>query len=74
MTASNLVVPLVVWGARAPTHCIASVLMTPDMRRIVTACNDGQIVVWDVDVNAQVKGGGGGRVTGVRLNQYSMLS
>ncbi|ELT89384.1 hypothetical protein CAPTEDRAFT_120733 [Capitella teleta] len=54
MTASNLVVPIVVWGRTAPTHCVASILMTSDMKKVVTGCNDGQICVWDILDNWQV--------------------
>ncbi len=55
MTTSNLVVPMVLWGKTAPTHCVASVLMTRDQQRVVTGCNDGQICVWDVGDNYKVK-------------------
>jgi WD40 repeat protein len=46
--SSSLVVPLVIWGQQAPTHCISSVLMTPDQLHIVTGCNDGQLCLWDI--------------------------
>jgi len=46
--ASSLVVPLVIWGRDAPTHCISSILITTDHRYIVSGCNDGQLCVWDV--------------------------
>jgi hypothetical protein len=45
---SSLIVPLVIWGRQSPTHCISSILMTPDQVHIVTGCNDGQLCVWDV--------------------------
>lgn len=51
---SNLVVPIVLWGRNAPTHCISTVLMTPDQRNIVTGCNDGQIAIWDVTTNWEI--------------------
>lgn len=53
-TGSNLVVPVVLWGRRPPTHCIAAILMTPDQKNIITGCNDGQIGIWDVAENSQV--------------------
>lgn len=53
-TSSNLVVPVVLWGRRPPTHCIAAILMTPDQKNIITGCNDGQIGIWDVAENSQV--------------------
>lgn len=45
---SSLVIPMVVWGRKAPTHCISSILMTPSQNHIVTGCNDGSLCVWDV--------------------------
>ncbi len=56
MTASNLVVPLVVWGKKAPTHCVSSLLMTVDEQHLITGCNDGQICVWDYHGDWQVYG------------------
>lgn len=53
-TSSNLVVPVVLWGRRPPSHCIAAILMTPDQKNIITGCNDGQIGIWDVAENSQV--------------------
>ncbi|XP_054707757.1 WD repeat-containing protein 7-like [Uloborus diversus] len=49
MTISNqLVVPITLWGNRAPTHCISAIFLTKDEKTIVTGCNDGRICVWDV--------------------------
>ncbi|CAG5131599.1 unnamed protein product, partial [Candidula unifasciata] len=53
-SGSSLVVPMVLWGRYAPTHCVSAILMTPDGKYIVTGCNDGQIVVWDVLEHFQV--------------------
>lgn len=53
-SGSSLVVPMVLWGRHAPTHCISSILMTPNGKYIVTGCNDGQICIWDVLENFQV--------------------
>ena len=52
---SNLVVPVVLWGKHAPTHCISATWMSPDNKNIVTACNDGQICVWDLSENWEVR-------------------
>ncbi|KAL5022011.1 hypothetical protein ScPMuIL_001166 [Solemya velum] len=54
MSGSNLVVPVVLWGRNAPTHCIATVLLTPDLKNIITGCNDGQICIWDVTDNWEI--------------------
>jgi WD40 repeat protein len=53
--SSNLVVPLVMWGKNAPTHCICSILLTPDEKHIVTGCNDGQIVLWNMAEDWKVR-------------------
>ncbi|KAL8590241.1 hypothetical protein ACOMHN_006358 [Nucella lapillus] len=53
-SGSSIVVPMVLWGRHAPTHCISTIIMTPDMKHIVTGCNDGQICIWDVADNWQV--------------------
>ncbi|XP_071092027.1 WD repeat-containing protein 7-like isoform X2 [Haliotis cracherodii] len=53
-SASNLAVPMVLWGRYAPTHCISAILMTADMKNIVTGCNDGQICIWDLNENWQL--------------------
>ncbi|KAH9504952.1 WD repeat-containing protein 7, partial [Bulinus truncatus] len=53
-SGSSLVVPMVLWGRHAPTHCISAIVMTPDGKYIVTGCNDGQICIWDVLEHLQV--------------------
>ncbi|XP_071522768.1 WD repeat-containing protein 7 isoform X4 [Panulirus ornatus] len=49
MGSLNLVVPLVMWGREAPTHDISCILLTHDVRIVVTGSRDGQICVWDFD-------------------------
>ncbi|KAK6177982.1 hypothetical protein SNE40_012831 [Patella caerulea] len=51
---SSIVVPMVLWGKYAPTHCISAILSTPDMKNIITGCNDGQICIWDLTDNGQL--------------------
>lgn len=51
---SSMVIPMVLWGTRAPTHCISAILMTPDTKNVITGCNDGQICIWDVADEWQV--------------------
>ena len=53
-SGSSIVVPMVLWGRHAPTHCVSTILMTPDMKHVITGCNDGQICIWDVGDNWQV--------------------
>ncbi|XP_077293336.1 WD repeat-containing protein Rbcn-3B isoform X4 [Arctopsyche grandis] len=49
MPGTNLVVPVVLWGKNAPTHCISSVFLSRDQKTLVTGCYDGQICIWQVD-------------------------
>lgn len=46
--SSSLVIPIVLWGKEAPTHVITAMAVAPELRSIVTGCNDGQIIIWDV--------------------------
>lgn len=46
--------PIVLWGRRAPTHCISAVLLTDDGATVVTGCHDGQICLWDLSVDLDV--------------------
>lgn len=55
---SSLVIPIVLWGKDAPSHPISSIAISPDLNLIVTGCNDGQIIIWDV-VHTEIKLGGG---------------
>ncbi|XP_015115416.1 WD repeat-containing protein 7 isoform X7 [Diachasma alloeum] len=50
MTAGpSLVVPIVLWGRIAPTHCISCIYLSRDQKTLVTGCYDGQICLWQVD-------------------------
>ncbi|XP_054730501.1 WD repeat-containing protein 7 [Anastrepha obliqua] len=49
MVSTNLVVPVVLWGPSAPTHCVSSVFLSDDQSTLVTGCYDGQICLWQVD-------------------------
>jgi len=46
--ASSLVIPIVLWGKEAPTHVITAMAVSAELTSIVTGCNDGQIIIWDV--------------------------
>uniref|UniRef100_A0A4W6D5E0 WD repeat domain 7 n=1 Tax=Lates calcarifer TaxID=8187 RepID=A0A4W6D5E0_LATCA len=48
MSGNNLVLPIVLWGRTAPTHCISSLLVMDDFSTIITGCHDGQICLWDM--------------------------
>ncbi|XP_028336616.1 WD repeat-containing protein 7 isoform X7 [Physeter macrocephalus] len=54
MAGNSLVLPIVLWGRKAPTHCISAVLLTDDGATIVTGCHDGQICLWDLSVDLEV--------------------
>ncbi|RZF46081.1 hypothetical protein LSTR_LSTR004794 [Laodelphax striatellus] len=49
MSATNLVIPVVLWGKAAPTHCISCIHLSRDQKTLITGCYDGQICLWHVD-------------------------
>ncbi|NXV60903.1 WDR7 protein, partial [Molothrus ater] len=53
MAGNSLVLPIVLWGRRAPTHCVSSLLLV-DGSVIVTGCHDGQICLWDLAPDLQI--------------------
>lgn len=54
MAGNSLVLPIVLWGRRAPTHCISTLLLMEDASMIVTGCHDGQICLWDLSLDLEV--------------------
>uniref|UniRef100_A0A2K5SH23 WD repeat-containing protein 7 n=1 Tax=Cebus imitator TaxID=2715852 RepID=A0A2K5SH23_CEBIM len=54
MAGNSLVLPIVLWGRKAPTHCISAVLLTDDGATVVTGCHDGQICLWDLSVEMEI--------------------
>uniref|UniRef100_A0A8C2GRN1 WD repeat domain 7 n=1 Tax=Cyprinus carpio TaxID=7962 RepID=A0A8C2GRN1_CYPCA len=48
MSGNSLVLPIVLWGRSAPTHCISSLLVLDDLTAVITGCHDGQICIWDM--------------------------
>lgn len=54
MSGNNLVLPIVLWGRTAPTHCISSLLVMDDFNTIITGCHDGQICLWDMTPELEV--------------------
>lgn len=55
MSGNNLVLPIVLWGRTAPTHCISSLLVMDDFSTIITGCHDGQICLWDMTSELEVR-------------------
>ncbi|MGH0129079.1 UNVERIFIED_CONTAM: hypothetical protein FKN15_069060 [Acipenser sinensis] len=53
MAANSLVLPIVLWGRKAPTHCISTLLVMDDLATIVTGCHDGQICLWDLTLDLE---------------------
>lgn len=49
MPGTNLIVPVVLWGKNAPSHCVSSVYLSRDQKTLVTGCYDGQICIWQVN-------------------------
>ncbi|XP_060707861.1 WD repeat-containing protein 7 isoform X2 [Hemiscyllium ocellatum] len=54
MAANSLVLPIVLWGPKAPTHCISTLLVMDDLATIVTGCHDGQICLWDLTSKLEI--------------------
>ncbi|XP_063066632.1 WD repeat-containing protein 7 [Engraulis encrasicolus] len=54
MSGNSLVLPIVLWGRRAPTHCISSLLVMDDFGTIITGCHDGQICIWDMTPELEI--------------------
>ncbi|XP_069043477.1 WD repeat-containing protein 7 isoform X2 [Lepisosteus oculatus] len=54
MAGNSLVLPIVLWGRHAPTHCISSLLVMDDLSTIVTGCHDGQICLWDLTAELEI--------------------
>uniref|UniRef100_A0A8C3G9K7 WD repeat domain 7 n=1 Tax=Cyclopterus lumpus TaxID=8103 RepID=A0A8C3G9K7_CYCLU len=54
MSGNNLVLPIVLWGRTAPTHCISSLLVMDDFNTIITGCHDGQICLWDMTPELEI--------------------
>ncbi|XP_062868315.1 WD repeat-containing protein 7 isoform X4 [Trichomycterus rosablanca] len=54
MTGNTLVLPIVLWGRNAPTHCISSLLVMDDLATIISGCHDGQICIWDLTPELEI--------------------
>ncbi|XP_060617291.2 WD repeat-containing protein 7 isoform X5 [Anolis sagrei] len=54
MAGNSLVLPIVLWGRKAPTHCVSAILLMDDVSMIVTGCHDGQICLWDVSSDLEI--------------------
>ncbi|XP_061299953.1 WD repeat-containing protein 7-like [Pezoporus flaviventris] len=54
MAGAGLVLPIVLWGRRAPTHCVCSLLLLPDVPVVVTGSHDGQLCLWDLGPELQI--------------------
>lgn len=54
-SSSGLVVPISLWGRQAPTHCISVLYLLRDQKTLITGGSDGQILLWEVDVNGPNK-------------------
>jgi len=52
--ANSLIIPIVMWGQKAPTHRISSIMATSELQTIVTGCRDGQLLVWEYNNNTIV--------------------
>ncbi|NXW87676.1 WDR7 protein, partial [Alopecoenas beccarii] len=51
---NSLVLPIVLWGCCAPTHCISSTLLMDQLPVIIIGCHDGQICLWDLSLHLEI--------------------
>lgn len=49
--SERLVLPVALWGSRAPTHRISCVYMMNNEKNLITGSQDGQICIWDMEQN-----------------------
>uniref|UniRef100_UPI003590172C WD repeat-containing protein 7-like isoform X2 n=1 Tax=Myxine glutinosa TaxID=7769 RepID=UPI003590172C len=54
MSGQSLVIPIVLWGRQAPSHCVCSVLLAEDQCTLITGCCDGQLCLWDLKTDHQI--------------------
>uniref|UniRef100_A0A8C4NFM1 WD repeat-containing protein 7 n=1 Tax=Eptatretus burgeri TaxID=7764 RepID=A0A8C4NFM1_EPTBU len=54
MSGQSLVIPIVLWGRQAPSHCVCSVLLAEDQCTLITGCCDGQLCLWDLTTDHQI--------------------
>jgi len=54
LIGSGLVVPVILWGKRAPAHTVTTVALSLDQKLLFTGSAEGQICAWDGDFNSQV--------------------
>ncbi|XP_026571062.1 WD repeat-containing protein 7 isoform X1 [Pseudonaja textilis] len=54
MAGNSLVLPVVLWGRKAPTHCVSTTLLMDDVSMIITGCHDGQICLWDLSSDLEI--------------------
>nr|XP_020655949.1 WD repeat-containing protein 7 [Pogona vitticeps] len=54
MAGNSLVLPIVLWGRKAPTHCVSAILLMDDVSMIVTGCHDGQTCLWDLSSDLEI--------------------
>ena len=52
--ANSLVIPIVLWGQKPPTHRISSIFVSFDFKYIISGCRDGQLLIWDYKPNTTI--------------------
>ena len=45
----SLSIPVVLWGRTPPSHDISCILVTKEVKTVVSGSRDGHICVWDFD-------------------------
>lgn len=45
--SSQLVVPMTIWGKKAPAHSVSCLVLSKDNTTLVTGSHEGHLCIWD---------------------------
>lgn len=50
----HLVVPVVLWGSKSPSHTITAVAVSNDLKTVLTGSAEGQLCLWEFISDSEV--------------------
>ncbi|KAK6631168.1 hypothetical protein RUM43_014264 [Polyplax serrata] len=50
---SSLIVPITLWSGSEPNFHVSSICLTSDLKNLVTGSHEGQICIWDLNIEAR---------------------